>query len=495
MRWLAGLALLLAALVGALVLSMGREEDGAVAPSDAGETRTRGTDVAAIGPSVDEPDGVPVAPANAESGPESAGGERAPIAPPVATIEGVVRDASGAHVPRALVGLFFPALVDDGELSPYSPQPDRPSGGYERSRLVKSWTRTDESGRFRFEGPAPRTWIVRAETGPLLAAATPPFVLEPGVSRTDLRIDLPAEAWLEGRVILPEGRTMEGLCLELRALAPYSIARWSPDPPRRRVECERAVVDEEGRFRLGPVETGLHAVGLVLDPSRRGHLDPFAGSVIPVLETYLGPGANARDIDLRAGYPGVLAVKVEVEVFDPEQPGKAWVPAELGTLTLRVEREDQPESKDGRTYTARIGEVQPCGPLAPGTWKVEARFSYLGPWSWPVASSIHLEGAGHVEIATRLRIARTNLRIVDTQAGAPFGEAILEFGVASGAGVRSWHHEIGEDGTTDLALPPGEYMVTAREEGLEELLLDPGAWARLVWDENGPRPATLRVPR
>lgn len=419
---------------------------------------------------------------------------RVPVSQRTMGIEGRVLRYDGEPANGALVGLFLPARLEDGDESPFGPQPDRPSQSYDRTRLVKRWAKCDEFGLFLFGDAEPGTWIVRAEESPLLAIASAPFVLALGDSRVDLVLHLPPSAWIEGAVIVPEGRTLENLCLELRARGEPTSRRWHPRFGQE-LASMRCIPGADSRYRIGPVETGLHTVGLVIDPTleQRGNVLPFAGSVVPILDLYLGPGLTERDVDLRGGYPSVVAVKIDVDLFDPSRAGNLQQ-HELGQVILLLSPSAGAPSRDHRAYNARAGEFHECGPLVPGTWNVGARFTGLGPWTWPLASNLRLDAAARIEVDRRIRIARTRVRFFDAATSEPFENLPVEIGLESNAGATSYYHRTGKDGWLDLALPPDVYMVTAREEGLEEVVHDPQAWTRLTWGPDGPIDAVVRVP-
>ncbi len=74
------------------------------------------------------------------------------------------------------------------------------------------------------------------------------------------------------------------------------------------------------------------------------------------------------------------------------------------------------------------------------------------------------------------------------------GTGELEIGRLEASGLVVETYSMHQDGLVDLTLPPGEYMVSARDEGLEAVVDDARAWAKFVWDESGPTTTTLHVP-
>lgn len=88
----------------------------------------------------------------------------------------------------------------------------------------------------------------------------------------------------------------------------------------------------------------------------------------------------------------------------------------------------------------------------------------------------------------------TRVQFVNAANGAPLAENdVVQIGDLGSSQVGSYVTDA--DGRVDLALPPGIYMVTARDERLHRVVDDPTRWAKLEWDASGPRTTTLRVPR
>lgn len=406
------------------------------------------------------------------------------------SIRGRVLRASGEPAVRAVVGLFAPAARDDGPESPFVAATSAPPPIRDPLRVVRTWTSTDESGRFEFEDPDPGTWIVRAEDGPLLAVATDPFTCAIGAAPQPLELALPPEAWLEGNVILPPGASLEDVCLDLRANAEFSIARWMG------IDSVRTQPGTDGRFRLGPVETGLFTVGLVIDPglARRGRPDPQVGSVVPILDLYLPAGVTQRDVDVRAGLPGAIALRIELDGFQPTpvDPGNRRSVAET-VRVLAVPLDPSGKIQSVGVSGSRLNELR-VGPLAPGTWRLSAYFPGEGPWAWPIDPPVVVAPGQLVEVAAQLAVARASIEVVDAQTGLPL-KGFIEVGTGDASRLEVIPYEVRPGGALTLTLPPGEYMVTAREEGLEAVVDDPRAWARLVWSGSGPTTSRLPVPR
>lgn len=496
MRWLAGLSLLLAALVAIVWIVAGSEREAdALAQTAAVEREFAGATQRARSELLDAQSG-----ADATSAPDSgheavATSARTPTRRGPTSIRGRVRRANGDPAGHALVGLFAPAARDDGPASPFAAVFAGNDALRESLRVVRIWTQADDAGNFVFDEPDAGTWIVRAEDGPLLAAATEPFVLELGATRAGLEITLPPEAWLEGRVILPPGGTMPSSCLELRAHAEFSIARWMPTAADV-VDCVRCVPDEELHFRLGPVETGLFTVGIVIDRDleRRGRPAPTAGDVVPILDLYLGEGVTQRDLDVRAGLPGSIGLVLDLGAFEPEPPRGQRFSAPVKAVRVTATPWEGAQRVFAVQANVAVGDTVELGPLAVGDWQLVAQFPGEGPWRWTLGDPVRVEAARRTEVRIALDVARYTFTLFDAASGGPLsGPVWIE--AADSGGQTVTQHWPSDPGQFDLVLPPGEYRVTARGEGLDELVDDPNAWVKLVWDAAGPRTTTLRVPR
>jgi hypothetical protein len=492
-RWLAGLLVLAAALLAWLLFATSSprelETSGPTAVDDA-HVAQRSVELSAA------PATVSTAPVAAAGRPETSSSEREtnPRARVSPSIQGRVRRADGTPAVRALVGLFAPAPRDDGVSSPFAGQFPASALVRDRFRTVRRWTGTDEQGGFTIEDPEPGTWIVRAEDGPLLAVATEPFGYAQDSEMRGLELQLPPEAWLEGNLILQPGTDLSGLCLEMRAHAEFSIARWMHSAFER-VDAVRALIPEDATFRLGPVESGLVTVGLVVDPllERRGRPDPVAGGVAPLVDLYLPVGITRRDIDVRAGLPGSIGVTLSL-ALDTADPARRT----RETPTVRVLAEPIHGGTDFQAVR-RISSGEPqlevvLGPLAPGAWRVVLRCDQRGPWSWILSDLVEITPGSRNDIHRSISLGRVVLTVLDEQTGAPL-EGFVEIGRRTELGVVSSTYPIRPAGALSIVLPPGEYMVTAREDGLDTLADDPKAWTTLVWDDLGPRTTTLRVPR
>lgn len=495
MRWLAGLVCLAGALVA--ILYFGTNSGGSSQSTgrvDAVDLRDDSDDVALRTPnsaSVNPQSQPSRAAEDAES--QRTTNPRARVGP---ILRGRVTRADGRPAARVLVGLFEPARRDDGVDSPFAPRFPAPSSVIERLRIVRIWTGTDDDGRFEFTDPEPGTWVVRAEDGPLLAAASEPFVLAEHTTVQTLAIELPPEAWLEGQLILPPGARFDDLCLELRALTEYSLARWMPTP-RDTVASVRTRIAADATFKLGPLETGMATVGLVLDAQleRRGRPDPILGTVVPLVDVYLPVGVTRRDIDVRGGFPGSIHLKIDLDRASAGEPGRRR-PART---QLRLIAEPLFEGKSiEQVVPIAWNEIDrdvelDIGPLAPGDWRLTARFGAGGAFTWTLSEFVRVAPAVRTDVQVRMGTTLWTIRVLDAATGE-LKTGDLEIGRMESGGLVVETYSLHQDGIVSLALPPGEFMVSAHEEGLEAVVGDARQWMKLVWDESGPTTTTWRVP-
>ncbi len=496
MRWLAALIAIAVFLLVVLLYATSSAHDAEpVAPLAPLQFARSTSDAAAI-----EPDTKSAAsPGLVETTQPTPGSTRAtnPKARSRAAIQGRVRRADGTPAARVLVGLFAPAERDDGPSSPFAAVFQGFSTLRQTLRTVQTWTGTDEQGLFEFDDPDPGTWIVRAEDGPLLAIATDPFVLDLEKTVQGLELQLPIEAWLEGRLILPTDADLSGLCLELRANAEFSIARWMP-VPNSLVHAVRTRIGPDAMYRLGPLETGLATVGLVIDTGieSRGRPDPVGGAVVPLVDVYMPAGVTHRDIDVRDGLPGSIRLSFELRRSKRGENGLV-VPDDWSTEMIRVRAQQIAGSQDIESFLQmqRSGDVTELdlGPLAPGMWRITANLGTAID-AWVVADQVQVVPGARTDVIGRLTLIRARVNLVE----AKTGEAIagdIQVGRIDDEGKAQAVTILVQEGWIDLSLPPGEYMVTTREEDWMAWMDDPRAWAKLVWDENGPTLSTLRVPR
>ena len=331
-------------------------------------------------------------------------------------VAGIVRNADGTPAVRAIVGLFARALVNDGVDSAFSTATTMDARRLEMFRVVRVWARTDDEGQFEFEDVLSGTWIVRAEEGPLLAAATPPLVVSDGDSHQGLVIELPPAARLEGRAIFPLGTGQGDFCLELRANSPRSIAPWM-HTLHEPVACVRERMDEDGRFRLGPVEPGLYTVGPVVDRAlaNGGRVDPLAGSVAPLVDIYLGPGTTKRDIDLSSGIPGVIELHLDLGGFRPSTARGVtrWTPAQR--IRARLQPLFETLGKGPGAIEVKADQPNELGPLVPGTWRIVLDFPSDSLWSWPLDPPVHVRPGERVRHEARISIQRAEIEILDAK--------------------------------------------------------------------------------
>jgi len=230
----------------------------------------------------------------------------------------------------------------------------------------------------------------------------------------------------------------------------------------------------------------------VLDASLRttGRPSTSSGDVVSLLDLHLPAGETHRDVDVRGGFPGSISLSVTVH-----ESSSAKVAIMSSQMRVWAEPVDSESLKDGVGGLFRTGTTVELGPLQPGEWRVLVQLPRCGPWSWTVSDAIHVRPAERVERTLDLQLAAASVELLDAGTGTPLGKGIVEVGRREGDGVSSMQCAIGPGGLTTFVLPPGDYMLTGRKEGLGALADDPRAWVALTWEASGPSAAVLRVPR
>lgn len=178
-------------------------------------------------------------------------------------------------------------------------------------------TTTAEDGRFRFDDVGPGTWMVgpapvREEWEPAkpdeVAAAPVTFVLQEGLPRADVRLEVHRGLFIEGRVIDADGKSVRKAYVNAHSdgagvwLYTSTVAR---------------------RFRLGPLVPGeytlqANASGIGTSESEPVTARPGARDV--VLQLGRGGGIRGRMLLAGSGEP----VSGEV-LLSPEGGGGGWV--------------------------------------------------------------------------------------------------------------------------------------------------------------------------
>lgn len=148
----------------------------------------------------------------------------------------------------ATIGLYRPAMIDDGPLSPYvAPRP------YQGTKpTAREWSHgrfIEDRGDFRFEGLSPGRYIARAYQSESISIAT--GVLEITAEETyELSLSLPPSATLSGRVLGPAEASFEGLRLVVR------------NPSDAKKVHADGVIQDDGSFVVSALPLGIHEVVL-----------------------------------------------------------------------------------------------------------------------------------------------------------------------------------------------------------------------------------------
>jgi protocatechuate 3,4-dioxygenase beta subunit len=214
-------------------------------------------------------------------------------------LDGMVLDEIGRPVAGARVGL---CLKNETMAPRELTLPDH-----------EAWhTRTDSRGRFLFDRIPPETTADFRVDAPGRAPVWTfcDFGLQEGeqfaAGRKDIRITLPADTRLEGRVVAPEsGEPVAGVRVQAR---PYARPgeRYCRDP---------VVTDPNGRFVFTGLRPGVYLLQ-TLAQERQSH-GRFGNNPVVTVE----PGQTLRGVELRAGKEAVLELLVRDEVNDKHLEG------------------------------------------------------------------------------------------------------------------------------------------------------------------------------
>ncbi len=181
-------------------------------------------------------------------------------------IGGRVLDPEGRPVPGASVLL----------------RRDRRAGGGGMMFMFQSVSgaETDESGAFELEDVPPGGVSLTVQASGYQDQEVPGLTVVAGKDLTGLEVRLAASAWVEGRVLLPDGTPAVGA----------SIGPVRDESAPRGMRSFAAAADGDGRFRLDGLKPGLQSVEANRDNLPR---------VVRDLE--LRPGVNAADFQFTGG--------------------------------------------------------------------------------------------------------------------------------------------------------------------------------------------------
>jgi hypothetical protein len=191
-------------------------------------------------------------------------------------------------------------------------------------------SRTDASGRALVAAVRAGTWVVEAFASPLLRVEREITVA--GEGNQDVILELPAAAWLAGRVIGPEGASYDGL-----ALVAMPIGQERSPARAWRMSRDAAVgLAADGSFRTPELPAGKANVSLRLPdahvPTSFSGSAGLSGGQIDLGQIDLPPGETRCDFDLRENFPGAievvarlngaLAAGVVVQATSVDPPGR-----------------------------------------------------------------------------------------------------------------------------------------------------------------------------
>ncbi|MEO6710577.1 MAG: carboxypeptidase-like regulatory domain-containing protein, partial [Planctomycetota bacterium] len=226
----------------------------------------------------------------------------------------------------------------------------RPTFAFRRTSRL--FTVSDSEGRFRFEGVARGTYLLGVTESGTSAIDHEPLVVKD--SLLDLGdVALHPGAVLGGRVIVPTGRSVAGLVIDL-------------DDNRAGA---KATTDSNGRFRFAGLPAGVHKL----------ILEEVAGSIVdpPALEVELAAGEQ-REVLYDVSRSG--ACQVTLTILVDSQPA-ANVDVELSTVALVEPPSDlwRRDGADRLSEFVRLGRTDANGRVnaavpARGAARVHVRF-------------------------------------------------------------------------------------------------------------------------
>lgn len=381
-----------------------------------------------------------------------------------ATISGVVFQSDGATpAGDVLVRLYRPALEEDGPHSPFTEDtvgPRRP-----RSRILHDEMTTDEAGRFHFDRVPAGTFIPRAWINDDVSTVLDPLTLSDGDVVDGLRLVLPAASFLVGQIVAPAGASLEGMRLEVSLIN----ARRLP-----------ATIDEEGRFRAGPLLEGAYVAHLL-------------GGVVAILEgagsfretdgfeRELGPfeidGGRDTEVlyDLRDDFPGHLEVTVQLD-------GK---PA--ANLIVVAARDGEGVATGGVTDAAGrvILPALPAGLYDIFAWPKHTKWTTTVPLRAKVIAGVSTRWS------LDLSLVEGAFQCIDGESGEPLRNAGVFQIVRAPWIARTKPLTTDAEGFLRIQSPPGEIEISRSTEYLR----DGAARGQILrWTSSGPAQAEVRLP-
>jgi hypothetical protein len=340
-------------------------------------------------------------------------------------------------------------------------------------------TTSDAQGRFVFEDVLPGDWFVRASRGVLFTARRE-LKVAAETPIAEVEIALPAEAWLSGKLIVPDGATFEDLrVLAMPVMEDGAEADRMRDAAYFRPSEATVPISTAGTFRIGPLPAGdvsarLQLPRIVIPGKYRGSSDQPAIDLGTI--TLSASGDTTHEFDLRDRFLGWIAVRVRVNgqpaashlVMVNESPG---YPPTASAIQL-----------DGQGFGR-------SSPIKPGKY-VFVTQPLDDAWIDKSSAQGTLKPGESIQVDIDVQLVAGTLRVIDETTNAPFanGDIWLQYdGDNSGA---SAHVRTDSKGDAQLRLPLARFRVNA---GDYSAYFAPDPSIVIDWTHSGPRPAELKV--
>ncbi|MBL8857441.1 MAG: carboxypeptidase regulatory-like domain-containing protein [Planctomycetes bacterium] len=342
-------------------------------------------------------------------------------------------------------------------------------------------TESDASGRFSIDNLSVGEFTVRASLNTLFSVEETVTIAQ-STTPPEIELQLPARAWLVGRLIAPEGAPLAAMKV---SAAPVLDPKANPNARRFMLFGKDDVsspIAADGSFRVGPIPPG-EAIVSVLLPELKRATSRSGWSSSPGASIELGRvelPANVetrRDFELGANCPGTLTFQLSVDALPASEYSVVIENAANGQAAGYVELDSAGKGRSG--------------PVLPGSYTF-GLVAASGSASFPLHQTSDLGPNQTVHVVLALQLFTATLHILDVQDGSPLAGQQIVFT----PDVPDARHHVAlqtdEEGRVTAKLPVGRYRVTAGygsfgPAGSEAVTVD--------WSATGAFPAEVRIKR
>ncbi len=304
-------------------------------------------------------------------------------------------------------------------------------GGHKIPPIAAS-TRTDSEGRFRFEGLSVGEHSLSAELGRWLSVSR--TVEWPSGAGDELLLVLPPSGSLEGKLLLPEERSLSELSL---------LIDLRDHPDRRRLNLFSTMLGgelgEDGSFHIGPLPLGTVSLAYSCGDDLRS---PYRiGLQFELGEVTIRAEETAHvEFDERGHFPG----RIEVRVYSD------GVLLRRGALSVGDETRSTTRALDPSGVTV-------FADAAPGLWEL----AYLTPgaaWASRIPYPVQVVAGQTSTVELHVALHGRRVVCVDAGSGEPLRETHIRWryepvGMSSSGGGGSLRTD--DEGLLSLSLPEG----------------------------------------